>query len=120
MPPSPPPPAPAGNRNAVTHGYYTLPEDATIDDAILHFEAKARLLDELGWAAIGIDVDSMDGRIVLTGEVPVRADRELADELEAAVTGDTVSRPLSRPHSRRLSGVIRRWCIQDRAYRPGR
>jgi len=58
-----------------------------IDDAILHFEAKARLLDKLGWAAIGIDVDSMDGRIVLTGEVPVRADRELAEEIAYSVEG---------------------------------
>jgi len=58
-----------------------------IDDAILHFEAKARLLDKLGWAAIGIDVDSMDGRIVLTGEVPVRADRELAEEIVTSVEG---------------------------------
>lgn len=58
-----------------------------IDDAILHFEAKARLLDELGWAAIGIDVDSMNGHLVLSGEVPTRADRELAEEIVRSVDG---------------------------------
>lgn len=58
-----------------------------IDDAILHFEAKARLLDELGWAAIGIDVDSMDGRVVLSGDVPERSQRELAAEIVRSVDG---------------------------------
>lgn len=64
----------------------TTAEDQ-IDDAILHFEAKARLLDELGWAAIGIDVDSMNGHLVLSGEVPTRADRELAEEIVRSVDG---------------------------------
>ncbi len=58
-----------------------------IDDAILHFEVKARLLDALGWAATGIDVDSMDGRVVLSGTVPARSDRELAEEIVASVEG---------------------------------
>ncbi|MGD2113911.1 MAG: BON domain-containing protein [Acidobacteriota bacterium] len=58
-----------------------------VDDAILHFEVKARLLDELGWAAIGIEVDAVDGRILLTGEVPERSDRELAEEIVRSVDG---------------------------------
>ena len=61
--------------------------EARVDDAILHFEIKAKLLGTLGWDAIGIDVDALDGRVLLTGQVPDRSSRDLAEELVASVDG---------------------------------
>jgi hypothetical protein len=39
--------APAGNTNALTHGFYTLPGDATIDDTILHLVATMNRLSQI-------------------------------------------------------------------------
>lgn len=61
--------------------------ESQIDDAILHFEIKAQLLGSLGWDAVGIDIDTLDGRVLLTGEVPNRSSRELAEEIVASVDG---------------------------------
>lgn len=58
-----------------------------VDDAILHFEVKAKLLEALHWDAIGIEVNSLDGRILLSGEAPDRATLELAEEIARSVEG---------------------------------
>ncbi len=58
-----------------------------VGDAILHFEVKAKLLEALHWDAIGIEVNSLDGRILLSGEAPDRATLELAEEIARSVEG---------------------------------
>ena len=60
---------------------------ARVDDAILHFEIKAKLLGTLGWDAIGIDIDTLDGRVLLSGQVPDRSSRDLAEEIVQSVDG---------------------------------
>lgn len=58
-----------------------------LGDAIVQFEVKARLLDALHWDAIGIEVDALDGRVLLTGQVPDHATREMAEEIAGSVEG---------------------------------
>jgi len=73
-----------GSGDGVTGGETSK---ARVDDAILHFEIKAKLLGTLGWDAIGIDIDTLDGRVLLSGQVPDRSSRELAEEIVQSVDG---------------------------------
>jgi len=74
----------ADARRDATRGDAT---EARVDDAILHFEIKAKLLGTLGWDAVNIDIDALDGRVLLTGQVPDRSSRELAEEIVRSVDG---------------------------------
>lgn len=58
-----------------------------VDDALLELKVKARLLDELGAGAFGIDVEAVGDTVVLTGTVKERSTQELAEEVALAVDG---------------------------------
>ncbi len=66
------------------------PDDASkaqVHDAILRFEIKSKLLGALGWDAVGIDVDALDGRVLLTGQVPDQPSRERAGTIVEKIDG---------------------------------
>ena len=60
---------------------------SSVDDALLALKVKARLLDELGAGAFGIDVEVVGSTVILTGTVDERPTQELAEEVALAVHG---------------------------------
>jgi len=60
---------------------------SSVDDALLELKVKARLLDELGAGAFGIDVEAVGSTVILTGTVEERSTQELAEEVALAVHG---------------------------------
>jgi osmotically-inducible protein OsmY len=60
-----------------------------LEDAALHVEVRAALLEQLGLDALDIDIDADadSGRVALHGAVADRAAQELAEEIVRAVDG---------------------------------
>ena len=91
-----PPGAPAGNRNAETHGFYSQPPHLleTIDDAIAHLATSLQRLDQYIAANIEtIDVGDVARLLAVQGQNLARYARMLKDQatLSGEITDDFVA-----------------------------
>lgn len=62
---------------------------AKAEDAAVTAKVKARLMAEPGVDSLQIDVDTINGRVTLTGEVDTAQNRARAKELASSVEGVT-------------------------------
>ncbi len=58
-----------------------------VDDSTITSKIKAKLIADERLGAFGIDVDTFEGRVTMTGGVNTRADRDRATQIAKSVTG---------------------------------
>ncbi len=61
--------------------------ESEVKDALLEARVKARLIDELGKVAFGIEVEATDGVVSLSGKVPDATRRTLARDIARKTKG---------------------------------
>lgn len=61
--------------------------EENVEDAFLATDVRLALIEKLGFDALGITVDTTEGRVYLTGGVEKRATQELAEEVTRSVHG---------------------------------